>query len=98
MLAGTRPLRSFITYQVATCSSFAPVSASTALGALPFMPSLSSAHSSLSAKGTVRMWYYQSNNCSDSPNSGFEADVYVTQPDGTPYAGKPVFGYGFTGT
>jgi hypothetical protein len=58
---------------------------------------MSSANASIKAQGSVRLWYYQSNNCSDSPNSGFEVDLALATPDGTPYAAKGVAGYGFTG-
>lgn len=62
-------------------------------GPLPF---LWDATSSLEVKGTIRLWYYQSSNCSDNPNTGLEVDVQYTL-NGKPYADKTVYGYAMAG-
>lgn len=57
--AETRPVRTHLRYEVASCSAFTPLPTNTTLpGPLPYMPSLT--NTSIETKGAVRLWYFQS--------------------------------------
>lgn len=95
----TDPERDVNRHLLATCSpsNWAPIARST-LRPLPVFAD-DATTATLSFSNNVNLWLYQAGNCSDKPNTAFEA-AHFTITDlatGAPYANRPTYAYGYTG-
>lgn len=94
------PGKDFFRHRIATCSSWAPLAlnldnAATLPGVLPVFPSAT--NSTLNVTGQLHVWWYLNSNCSDDASTSLEVANISFSLNGAPYAGKQMYGYGFTG-